>query len=62
MSESTTHNGQIPTDPIIALMFTVGTVAWLSAQMSPEQATACAPLFTALIGDLLRRLFPEGGR
>lgn len=57
MAISVRHNGQIPTGPIMALMFAVSTFTLMLMQMTEQQAAACAPLFTGIIVELIARLF-----
>lgn len=59
MASSSCPNGQIPTGPIMALALAVTALTWLSIHMTQEQVAACAPLFTALIAELIQRLLPE---
>jgi len=59
MASSACHNDQIPTGPIIVLVVALTLSTLLSMHMSQEQAAACAPLFSALITDLMQRLLPE---
>jgi hypothetical protein len=61
MAISLRHNGQNPTDPIIALILTTSFFIWMSMQMTTDQAAACAPLFIGIISDLIGNTL-TGGR